>query len=363
MKKLLICILLLVLSACAKDKLVLKPANYAQIDGWEEDSSAEALPAFLKSCETFKKRPQTAKLHTTGVGGNYSDWREVCDKAASLQTTSEQDPIIAKQFFEENFQPYLATNNGNPEGRFTGYFEINLRGSYKKTAKYKYPVYKNPCKKEKGKPYYCRADIVAGAMAGKGLELAWVDDPVEDFFLHIQGSGRIHMEDGTVLRIGYDGQNGHPYIPIGKVLIDSGEIPREKMSAQAIKDWLRSHPERTNEILNTNPSYVFFRVLKEEGPIGAQGVALTPYRSMAVDKRFVPYGAPIFVNAALTGSENPNQPFNKLLIAQDTGGAIKGPVRGDLFFGNGEEAEHLAGHQNNLGRYFILLPKKVGANG
>jgi membrane-bound lytic murein transglycosylase A len=363
MNKLLTCILLLILSACAKDKLVLKPASYAQIDGWEEDSPAEALPAFLKSCDKFSKRSDTAKLHATGVGGTYSDWREVCDKAISLQTTTEQDPTIVKQFFEENFQPYLATNNGNPEGRFTGYFEIDLRGSLTKTEKYKYPIYKLPCKIEKGNPYYCRADIVNGVIAGKGFELAWVDDPVEDFFLHIQGSGRIHLEDGSVLRVGYDGQNGHPYTPIGRVLIERGYIEKEKMSAQAIKKWLRANPEKTNEILNTNPSYVFFRILKEEGPIGAQGVPLTPYRSLAVDKRFVPYGTPIFINAALTGTEIPNQPFKKLLIAQDTGGAIKGPVRGDLFFGNGQEAEHLAGYQNNLGHYFILLPKKVGANG
>lgn len=351
--------LMLVVSACTSDKLVLKPAQFSQIDGWENDSQEQALAAFSKSCKKFNVMPEAKNLHVSGVGGTFGNWRNVCEQAGVLTDVASNSE--AKMFFEENFTPYLATNNGKDTGRFTGYFEADLEGSYKKQGEYKYPIYKKPNDLVNGQQYYSREQIENGVLSGKNLELAWVNDPVKAFFMEIQGSGRIHMDDGSVLRVGYSGKNGHAYVPIGRVLIASGDIAKENMSAQAIKKFLYENLGKASEIMNQNPSYVFFRRVGEDGPIGAQGVALTPFRSLAVDKRFIPYGAPVFVNVSLNGAAEPDRDFKKLLVAQDTGGAIKGPVRGDLFFGFGKTAEDLAGYQNSIGRYFILLPS-MGAS-
>jgi membrane-bound lytic murein transglycosylase A len=346
---------MLVLSGCAKDKLVLKPTQFSQIDGWAEDSQEQALGAFLKSCKKFDTMSDSKSLHASGVGGTFGHWRDACGQADTL--TEIASGSQAREFFEVNFTPYVATNNGKDKGLFTGYFEADLEGSYKKHDAYKYPIYKKPRDLVNGEQYYSREQIAKGALAGKNLELVWVKDPVKAFFMEIQGSGRVHMEDGSTLRVGYDGKNGHAYIPIGRVLIDRGYVARENMSAQAIKKFLYENPGKAQEIMNENPSYVFFRKVGEEGPIGAQGVPLTPFRSLAVDRKFIPYGAPVFVNVNLNGANEEDKSFKKLLIAQDTGGAIRGPVRGDLFFGYGKMAEDLAGYQNSIGKYYLLLPK------
>jgi membrane-bound lytic murein transglycosylase A len=208
-------------------------------------------------------------------------------------------------------------------------------------------------------PYPTRSEIDAGALAGKGSELLWVDDAVDAFFLHVQGSGRVVMENGQLVRLGFAGRNGHPYVAIGRELISRGAIPRERMSMQAIRAWLKANPGEASEVMALNPSFIFFRIIDGEGPIGAEGVPLTPGRSLAVDPAFVPLGLPIWLDT--TDPLKPEQPLRRLVVAQDTGSAIKGPVRGDLFWGFGETAAAKAGSMNQRGRYFLLLPRKAPA--
>jgi membrane-bound lytic murein transglycosylase A len=201
--------------------------------------------------------------------------------------------------------------------------------------------------------------IDAGALSGRGLELLWIEDPVDAFFLHIQGSGQVEMTDGSRVRVGFAGRNGHAYYPIGAELIRRGEIPQEQMSMQAIRAWLVAHPEEAPGLMALNESYVFFRFVDGEGPIGAQGVPLLPGRSMAVDPAFVPYGVPLWLDT--TNPIAGGTPLRRLVIAQDAGGAIKGPIRGDLFWGSGEAAGAGAGLMKQLGRWFLLLPKAAAA--
>jgi membrane-bound lytic murein transglycosylase A len=212
------------------------------------------------------------------------------------------------------------------------------------------------------RPYLDRAAIDRGGLAGRGLELLWVDDAVGKFFLQVQGSGLVELADGRRLRIGYADQNGRAYRAIGRDLVEMGELAREEVSLQTIRDWLRAHPERAQELMERNPSYVFFRELGDAattpGPLGAQNVALAPERSIAVDRRFVPLGVPLWLDTTAPYPEG-ERPFRRLLVAQDTGGAIKGPVRGDVFWGSGERAEHIAGHMRSRGRWFALLPRAL----
>ncbi|MBU2089727.1 MAG: MltA domain-containing protein, partial [Alphaproteobacteria bacterium] len=207
------------------------------------------------------------------------------------------------------------------------------------------------------KPYESRQQIVGGALDSRRLEILWVDDPVDAFFLQIQGSGRVTLADGRVIRVGYAGQNGHPYVAIGRELIAKGELTRENVSMQSIRAWLAANPGRADEIMNSNPSYVFFRELPGEGPVGAQGVALTPLRSLAVDRRFVPLGTPVWLDVDHPDSGAPR--LRQLVVAQDVGGAIRGPVRGDLFWGHGKDAADKAGRMKSTGFYYLLLPKAL----
>jgi membrane-bound lytic murein transglycosylase A len=213
-------------------------------------------------------------------------------------------------------------------------------------------------------PYHDRAAITTkAALAGQNLELFWTDDPVAAFFLEIQGSGQLVLPDGHRARVGYAGQNGRTYRAIGKDLVEAGAIPKEGVSLQAIRDWLRANPDAAAEMMSRNPSYVFFRELRGvaegDGPLGAQGVPLTPGRSLAVDRRFLPLGVPLWLETVVPVMDGPDAEFRHLVIAQDTGGAIKGPVRGDLFWGAGPEAEHGAGHMQSRGGYFALLPRSL----
>jgi membrane-bound lytic murein transglycosylase A len=299
---------------------------------------------------------------------------------AAATAAASSDPGAARRFFETWFAPYLVTDNGNSEGVFTGYYEAELRGAWTRKGPYQVPVYRPPNDlitvelglfrdEWKGQrltgrqvdgrlvPYPTRAEIDAGALAGKGSELLWVDDAVDSFFLHVQGSGRVVMENGQVVRLGFAGRNGHSYVAIGRELMRREAIPREQMSMQAIRAWLKANPDEASEVMALNPSFIFFRVIDGEGPIGAEGVPLTPGRSLAVDPTFVPLGLPIWLDT--TDPLNPEQPLRRLVVAQDTGSAIKGPVRGDLFWGFGETAAAKAGAMKQRGRYFILLPRKV----
>ncbi len=336
------------------DKLVLIRTHFTALHGWEKDNFTEVLPAFLKSCEKLTRLSATAPLadNIRQLAGDASDWQMVCTLASQLEASASND---IRQFFEQYFVPFEVRNNAQAEGLFTGYYEIDLRGSRSKTATYVEPLYTTPG--AISKPFYSRKQINDGALAGKQLEMLYVDDPVAAFFLHIQGSGRVELDDGSTIRVGYAGQNGQPYVAIGRYLIEQGIIEKEHMSARAIKNWLYANPDKAKGLMETNPSYIFFREIDGEGPIGAQGVALTPERSLAIDKRFLPYGLPIWLET--TYPDTPRMKgtaFRKLLVTQDTGGAIRGPVRGDIFFGHGAKAEMWAEYMKNPGRYTLLLP-------
>ncbi|MGH7336147.1 MAG: murein transglycosylase A, partial [Myxococcota bacterium] len=286
---------------------------------------------------------------------------------------------------ERELAPWAVANRDRREGLLTGYYEPELAGSRKRTARFRHPLYRDPRDRQvvdlgefkkdlagrkitgmvrggRFRPYWDRAEIVRGALAGRSLELLFVDDPVALFFLQIQGSGRVTLPDGEFLRVGYDGQNGHDYTAVGRILIERGELEKEAVSLQSIRAWLAAHPERAEELLNRNRSFVFFRLLGGGAPEGASGVELTPGRSLAVDDGFLPYGVPLFLDAttpAIPELGRAEAPLRRLVVAQDTGGAIVGPVRGDLFFGPGREAEELAGRMKQPLRYWVLLPKSA----
>jgi membrane-bound lytic murein transglycosylase A len=334
-------------------KLILQPAVFSGLPGWTAGTHADALPALGKSCDRLKSMPDRRALGAGELTATVAERRALCAAAAVAAVSADHG--AARRYFETWFKPYLATDNGNSDGLFTGYYEAELRGAWTRNGRYRVPVYRPP--DGRFVPYPTRSEIDAGALAGKGLVLLWVDDAVDAFFLHVQGSGRVVMEGGQVVRLGFAGRNGHSYVAIGRELIERGAIPRERMSMQAIRAWLKANPGQASEVMALNPSFIFFRVIDGEGPIGAEGVPLTPGRSLAVDPTFVPLGLPIWLDT--TDPLNPEQPLRRVVVTQDTGSAIKGPVRGDLFWGFGEIAAAKAGAMKQQGRYFILLPRKA----
>jgi membrane-bound lytic murein transglycosylase A len=335
-------------------RLTLTPAKYDDLAGWTVDDAAAALPAFLRSCDRFLKRPDDAPLdrrrHQTDFG-LVGEWRPVCAAAAAVKPG---DTEAARAFFAHDFAPFLAGNNGSSDGLFTGYFEISLHGARRHGGIYQIPLYRRPPDPKR----YTRAEIEDGALSGKGLELVWVDSPIDAFFLEIQGSGVVELEGGGRIRVGYDGSNGKPYVSVGRLLIERGVLPRRKVTMAAIRDWMKAHPKEGAALRRDNSSYVFFRELSTAGPLGAGRVVLTPGRSLAVDRHFIALGVPVWLDAKqrfTTGS------IRRLVVAQDTGGAIRGPVRGDLFWGRGAAAASGAGAMNARGRYYLLLPNAVAA--
>jgi membrane-bound lytic murein transglycosylase A len=345
---------------------ILVPVRWSEVDGWQEDDPSLALGAFLKSCGPLRLRPQ---------------WQAACLEAETIDRLSAQS---ARAFFERRFVPHqLQKAEGDPVGLATGYYVPDLRGSRQASPAYPYPLYRRPddllvidlrsvypdlgSYRLRGRldgqrviPYWDRAAIDGDARPLVGQELCWVDDPVELFFLQIQGSGRILFDDGTRVMVNYAEQNGHPYRSVSKWLIDRGIMPREKMSMQNIKSWARENPGQVNELLNTNPSYVFFRELPgdADSPPGALGVPLTPGRSVAVDPRYTPLGAPVFLATTWPDSD---RPLSRLMMAQDTGGAIKGPVRADFFWGLGDTAGAQAGRMKQPLRMWVLLPVEAAS--
>ena len=348
----------------------MQAARWSDLPGWNDDDLRAALPAFMQSCRALASRPQ------------WPLWRTACDDAKSL---ANAELSLVRAFFETRFEPYLLTNpDATTSGLVTGYYEPLLRGSRTRSATYSEPVLGVPpdlltielsdvlpdlknmrlrgrLQGNKVVPYYSRADIVGREQAYAERVLLWVDDAVELFFLQIQGSGRVKLPDGRLVRIGYADQNGHPYQSIGRVLIERGELKPEQASMQGIQAWARANPARLDELLNTNPSYVFFREVPSkgkdsEGPQGALGVPLTPERSIAVDPRHVPLGAPVFLS---TTQPNSSTPLRRLMLAQDTGGAIRGVVRADFFWGFGNEAGAQAGRMKQQGQMWVLLPPGV----
>ncbi len=296
-------------------------------------------------------------------GGLYN----VCQRALAAGTL---DRVAARKFFEDNFQPVRIAPAGETQGFFTGYYEVEFAGSRFPSDKFTVPLYRVP-KKLVGRSTvfgsYNRAKIEDGVLAGKGLEICWIKDPIDAFFAQIQGSARVKLDTGKVLRLNYIASNGKPYYPVGRDLIKRGIIAREDMTMDRIRDWMEANPEEGKELRRKNRSYVFFTEtgLKADDDIeGAQGVPLTPLRSLAVDKRIHVYGTPIWVEAELPiKSETPETPFNHLLIAQDTGSAIVGPARADIYFGHGEGIDHIAGRIKQHGRFVMLVPRELGVKG
>lgn len=303
--------------------------DFDQLDGWVEDDHAAALKVFLNTCRDMDD----------------PDWRALCNFAKA-------EPE-ARQFFELFFRP-VVIDDGKP-ALFTGYFEPELDGDRYRSTRYRYPVYKMPNEALESNPWLTRREILEGdVMTGRGLEIAWVDDPVELFFLQIQGSGRIKLPDGSRLRVGYRGSNGHPYRSIGVELVRRGIYRPHQVSAEVIKNWVRRNPAEGRELLYHNPSYVFFRevskVPSDRGPLGAMNRSVTALRSIAVDPAYVKLGAPVWIE------KDGADPLRRLMIAQDTGSAIKGAQRADVFFGTGDAAGQAAGKLRDPGRMIVLMP-------
>ena len=336
----------------ASPRLTLAPESYTRLAGWGADQVAAALPALLRSCAAFLARPDDALLDakTKSVDlGEVGEWRAACAGAAALPAKSDQ---AARRFFESAFVPLLAGNNGVSDGLFTGYFEVTLNGARQRGGRFQTPLYRRPPDPAR----YTRAEIEGGALARQGLELVWVDDPVDAFFLEIQGSGRVRLQGGGTIRVGYDGSNGKSYVAVGRLLIERGDIAREQLTMASIRSWMKQHRKAGAALRRENPSFVFFREIAGDGPIGAERVVLTAGRSLAVDRRFIPLGLPIWLEAQQRYAPGA---IRRLVIAQDAGGAIKGPVRGDLFWGHGTAAAAGAGAMNARGRYYLLVPRVV----
>ena len=380
MKNIIVC-LLLILAACVGkttppveepelppvvieapvEKLeALLPVDWAQIDGWQQENPAAAFEVFQKSCRALIKRER---------------WQQVCELAQSVESAEEP----ARQFFESYFQPHQVRNqDGSFDGMITGYYGPELLGSRTPTEYFQYPLYTQPDDllivdldeiypelnnyRLRGRvvgnrvvPYFQREEIDNGKNPLAGHELFWVADPVDLFFLHIQGSGRIRLPDGELVMVNYANQNGHRYHSIGKLLLERNAMTRDQMSMQNIRKWVEDNPEAGKLLLAENPSYVFFRELSSEylSPPGALGIPLTDRRSLAVDPRTIPLGAPVFLATTFPGT---GEPLKQLMVAQDTGGAIKGQVRADFFWGMGDAAGAIAGRMKQDGRLWVLLP-------
>jgi membrane-bound lytic murein transglycosylase A len=329
----------------------LTPVEFAALPGWQADSIAAALPTFLRSCAAMDRasgRPADEPIARRAAFGSYGDWRPVCAAARKLPDASE---ATARNFFTAYFTPFAIHDRGKDSALVTGYYEPVLAGARHRGGAYQVALLKRPPDLSR---YPTRAAIEAGALDRYRLQLVWVD-PIEAFFLEIQGSGRIRFADGDELRLGYAATNGAAYVSIGRVLVVCGAMTPEQASLASLKDWLRSHPGQAKIVMDANPSYVFFRAQPGDGPIGTQGAVLSPGRSLAVDPDFIMLGAPVFLDLAQPGQA----PIQRLTVAQDTGGAIKGGLRGDMFWGGGEGAAAMAGGMRAFGRAYVLLPKNL----
>ena len=356
----------------------LYPITFKSLPGWKTDKHSDALPAFLKSCAQLEKQPENKTVGTLEEMGRIKDWLPLCKSARLIRPGNT---VEAQYFFESGFQAYSIGSPWPASGLFTGYYEADLKGAFRPDSRYRYPILSRPKdlisaslgqfddkwrgehiagRLSKGKyvPYYTRAEIEAGVLNGRQLEILWVDSPVDAFLLHIQGSGRINLSDGTSIRLAYAGRNGHRYTPVGRELVAAGIMRLDDVNMPAIRDWMEANPVGGDALRKKNKSYIFFRVAKTSGPVGAQGVLLTPGRSMAIDPKYIPYGVPLWLVTTDPGTK-PKKPLRRIVIAQDTGSAIKGPVRGDLFWGHGRVATTKAGLMKEKGVYYLLLPKSA----
>ena len=358
----------------------LEPSSWSALDDWAADDHAAAYATFLKSCPAIlgEGSPAPASRRLAGA------MKRVCRRAlAAPRLDAEQ----ARAFLEKNFEPLRIAKLEDPGGFLTGYYEPIVAGSRFPTAEFNIPIYRRPgdlvaaggrkkkgifsntgavyrkIGKKKRVPYYTRAEIEDGALDGRHLEICWLKDPIDAFFIHIQGSARVRLEDGSMLRINYDAHNGQRYLPVGRVLIERGEVPKEEMSMERIRQWMLAHPDEGRELRRMNNSFVFFRVTglsATEEPVGAQGVSLTPGRSIAVDRKLHFYGTMFWIEAELPiASEVPETKFRRLMVAQDTGSAIVGPARADIYFGAGQQAGLIGGRIKHPGRFAMLVPREI----
>lgn len=348
------------LAACASepsDKTELTQVSFAELPGWGNDQQSEALRVFAQSCPVVLNRASGYSSKAEGPVGNAANWFGACSMAQQ-QAAANVDDASARQFFENYFSPYKVTTERQPFGHMTGYYLPLLKGSITPDAVFRYPVYGLPRNFVKGTPQPERAQIEAGALKGIAPILLYVDDPVMLFFVHIQGSGKVQLPDGRVVTIQYAAQNGHSYVAIGRPMREAGLLQGE-ISMQTIRDYLYQHPAEAQGIMNMNPSYIFFTLNETESTAkGAIGLSLTPLRSVAIDDDRAAYGVPTYI-----ATTHPNfytqaeEPLNRLMVSQDTGGALHGPHRLDIFFGIGPDAEWAAGKQNTQGEVFWLLPR------
>ncbi|MGX1167553.1 membrane-bound lytic murein transglycosylase A [Bradyrhizobium sp. USDA 372] len=359
------------------------PLAWADVKGWGDDNHLAAYKTFRASCKPINAQNGAAepKAEPKALGASLG---EPCRAAKTLDLT---DDGKAKTFFEENFAPLRISRLGEPDGFVTGYYEPVLEGSRTQTDVYNVPVYRRPSNlfvrgykqdsvslpnkgpvyrkigRRKLVPYYDRGEIEDGKIAGRGLEIAWLKDPTDLLFAQIQGSARIKFEDGSSVRLNYDAYNGYPYTAVGRILIERGIIPREEMSMQKIREWMTQNPEGAKELRRANRAYIFFREVNlsdKEEAVGAQGIPLTAGRSIAVDKSLHVYGTPFFIEGELPiESERAKTPFHRLMIAQDTGSAIIGPARADLFFGAGADAGRVSGRLRHPMHFVMLVPKSL----
>jgi len=341
--------------------------SFDKMDGWTDDDLTAAFATFQKSCGAILQGTPAMRKARPVYGGLYN----ACEAAKIVGAAGTVDRAMARKFFEENFKPARIEPHGQQDGFFTGYYETEVDGSRVPTAEYKIPLY-GPPKSQIGKKstvfsQFDRKQIENGALNGKGLEICYVKDPVDAFFAQIQGSTRVKLDDGKLLRLNYVASNGKPYTPVGRWLIDQGIITREEMSMDKIRDWMEANPKEGEELRLKNRSYVFFTETSlgpQDECIGSQGIALTPWRSLAVDPSAHVYGTPIWVEAEFPiKGLAPVDPFHHLMFAQDTGSAIKGAARADIYFGHGEDVTHIAGRIKQFGHFVMLVPKDVSVTG
>lgn len=362
--------------------LVMTPASFSDLEGWKADDLKGFMKAYRTSCARILKKNPADKFSSDPAWGTYGAWQDACRAGAEV---NENDAASARTFIENNFKVVAASAGGDRQGLFTGYYESTLNGSRTRHGAYQHPLLARPTdlvmvelgdfrEELKGqriagrvldgklKPYENRAAIVGGKLpASQFKPLVWLDDPHDAFFVQVQGSGIVHLDDGSIMRVGYAAQNGHPYYAIGRELVKRGIYKKEDVSMESIRNWLLNNPSQAEELMNTNPSYVFFQESPDDGtgagPQGGEGVKLTAGRSLAIDRGKLPYGFPVYLIADYT--DEAGKPIRKLMMAQDTGGAIRGAVRGDYFWGSGQTAEQKAGPMKAQGRYYFLIPKGV----
>lgn len=343
-----------VLKTVTTKNITLKKISFAELPGWSEADVQKSLFAFQLSCKALLKQKPTYPVGSQDIDLKAKDWHPACGAALPINST---DKVTARTFFEKWFEPIEFLKHKPIHGLFTGYYMPQLKGTLIKTAKYNTPIYGLP-RQTKNLSHYTREEIDNGGLEKKAPVIAWINSPVERLFLEIEGAGVIQLSNGENLYLGYAGENGAPYTSIGSVLIKKGILTKDNASKRVIKQYLESQHKKANIILHKNKSFVFFQNLKQSIALGAQGHGLTPGYSLAIDKKWVPLGAPLWLTTTIPDEHNDNNKrFQRLMIAQDTGGAIKGLMRGDIYWGSGKKATFLGEHMKNEGHYWLLLPK------